>query len=234
MNMRKGGVFFAAVLIVALIAAFPLRLALGAVSSSGALFTARTAEGSIWNGRLRDVSIDGVSLGDFSAKLSPLKLLSGAAAIQLRTLSGEPAAATLVATFANYGADHVTTRLVLPGAFDPLPVESVDLKDVSIRFSKKGCSQADGQVRVVLAGVIGGIPLGQQLVGSPRCDGNIMMLSLVSQSAMERITLRIVADGQYSAKLLIRAQDGEMVAKLNAAGFRETPAGHFMEISGRL
>jgi general secretion pathway protein N len=233
MNMRKGWLFFTVVLVAALIATFPLRLALGAISGSGALFTARAAEGSIWNGRLRDVSIDGVSLGDFSAKLSPLKLLSGTAAIQLRALSGEPAAATLIATFASYGADNVTTRLVLPGAFDPLPVESVDLKDASVRFSRAGCASADGQVRVTLAGTLAGISLGQQLLGTPRCEGKILTLALVSQSAMERITLRIVPDGQYSAKLLIRASDAEMAGKLNAAGFRETSDGHFVEISGR-
>lgn len=233
MTMRKGWLFFTVVLVAALIATFPLRLALGAISGSGALFTARAAEGSIWNGKLRDVSIDGVSLGDFSAKLSPLKLLSGAAAIQLRALSGEPAAATLIATFANYGADNVTTRLVLPGAFDPLPVESVDLKDASVRFSSAGCASADGQVRVTLAGTLAGISLGQQLLGTPRCEGKVLTLALVSQSAMERITLRIVPDGQYSAKLLIRASDADMAGKLNAAGFRETSEGHFVEISGR-
>lgn len=233
MNMRKGWLFFTVVLIITLIAAFPLRLALGALGGTGALFTARAAEGSIWNGKLRDVSIDGVSLGDFSAKLSPLKLLSGAAAIQLRALSGEPAAAMLIATFANYGADHVTARLVLPGAFDPLPVESINLEGASVRFSRNGCASAGGQVRVTLAGTLAGISLGQKLLGTPRCDGKILSLALVSQSAMERITLRIVPDGQYSAKLLIRANDADMAGKLNAAGFRETSEGHFVEISGR-
>lgn len=233
MSMRKGWLFFTVVLIIALIAAFPLRLALGTLGGTGTLFTARAAEGSIWNGKLRDVSIDGVSLGDFSAKLSPIKLLSGAAAIQLRALSGEPAAATLIATFGNYGADNITTRLVLPGAFDPLPVESINLEDASVRFSKSGCAAAGGQVRVTLAGTLAGISLGQQLLGTPRCDGKILTLALVSQSAMERITLRIVPDGQYSAKLLIRASDADMAGKLNAVGFRETSEGHFVEISGR-
>jgi general secretion pathway protein N len=231
--MRRGGLFFAGALIIMLVAIFPLRLALGAIGGTGTLFTARAAEGSIWDGTLRDVSIDGVSLGDFSAKLSPLKLFSGAATIQLRGLSGEPAAAQLIATFGNYGADNVTTRLVLPGAFDPLPVESVDLKDASVRFSNQGCASAGGQVRVTLAGTLAGIDLGQQLLGTPRCDGKILTLALVSQSAMERITLRIVPDGQYSAKLLIRASDTQMAGKLNAAGFRETSEGHFVEISGR-
>jgi general secretion pathway protein N len=231
--MRRGGLLFAGVLIIALIAGFPLRLALGTLSSTGALFTARAAEGSIWNGTLRDISIDGVTLGDFSAKLSPLKLLSGAAAIQLRALSGEPAAATLVATSATFGAESVTTRLVLPGAFDPLPVESIDLKEASVRFSHNGCAFADGQVRVTLAGTLAGISHGQQLFGIPRCDGNILTLALVSQSAMERITLRIVPDGQYTAKFLIRVSDDQMAGRLNAAGFRETSEGHFLEISGR-
>jgi general secretion pathway protein N len=229
----KTGLFFSVALVIALVVGFPLRFAVGMIGGTGTLFTAREAEGTIWNGLLRDVSIDGVSLGDFSAKLSPLRLFSGTAAIQLRGLSAEAATATLVGTVGRYGADDVTMKLILPGAFDPLPVESVDLKDANIQFSSKGCSQADGQVRVVLAGAIAGIPLGQQLVGAPRCEGDILTLGLVSQSAMERITLRIVPDGQYSAKLIIRAGDNEMAAKLNAAGFRETPAGHFIEISGR-
>jgi general secretion pathway protein N len=86
---------------------------------------------------------------------------------------------------------------------------------------------------VTLAGTLAGISLGQQLLGIPRCDGNILTLALVSQSAMERITLRIVPDGQYTAKFLIRASDDQMAGRLNAAGFRETSEGHFLEISGR-
>lgn len=231
--MRRQAFFFAGAIIAALIAFFPLRLALGVISSSGSLFTARGAEGSIWNGVIRDVSFDGVSLGDFAARALPMKLLTGTAAIELRALTGEPANATLVATLGNFGAERVTTRLVLPGAFDPLPVENIDLKDVSVRFSKEGCVSADGQVRVTLVGTLAGIRLGQQLLGNPRCDGKLLTLALVSQSAMERITLRIVPDGQYSTRLLIRASDTEMATKLNAAGLRETSEGHFIEISGR-
>lgn len=231
--MQRGGLFFAGALAIALITAVPLRFAIGAMGGSGTLFTARGAEGSIWNGTVRDVSIDGVSLGDFSAKLMPLKLLSGTAAVALRGLTGEAASGTLIATFSDYGAEAVTIRLVLPGAFDPLPVEAIDLRQASVRFSQNGCVSADGQVRVTLAGTVGGISLGQQLVGNPRCDGKILSLSLVSQSAMERITLRITPDGQYSSRLLIRSGDAPMAAKLNAAGFRETSEGHFIEISGR-
>lgn len=221
-----------ALMVALLILLLPLRVAIGMVGA-GTLFTARSAEGTVWRGTLRDVSIDGVSLGDFTARLSPLKLFTGRAAIALQSLTDRTTKASLVASFGSVGAEDVSARLLLPGAFDPLPVESIDVKEARVRFSKQGCMEADGQVRVTLTGTLSGVSLGQQLLGNLRCDGNILSLGLASQSAMERATIRISPDGQYSAKLTIRAADADAAAKLNAAGLRETAAGHLLEIAGR-
>lgn len=231
--MRRAILLFAITLCTALIALLPLRLAVAAMGASGPLFTARAAEGTIWNGILRDISIDGVSLGDFSARLSPLALFTGKAAIDLRTLSGAQTAGTLVATFGNFGVDHVTAKLALPGAFAPLPVETIDLRDASVRFAGNRCVSADGQVRVQLSGQIGGFAMGQEMIGTPRCEGDVLSLALTSGSAMERISMRLVPDGQYTAKVIIKAADTDAVTKLASAGFRDTAAGHVMEISGR-
>lgn len=231
--MRRAIFLFVVALLTALIALFPLRLAIAAMGASGPLFTARAAEGTIWNGVLRDISIDGVSLGDFSAKLSPLALFTGKAAIDLRYLAGPQTRGTLVATFADFGVDHVTAKLALPEAFAPLPVETVDLRDASVRFADNRCASADGQIRVQLSGQIGGFAMGQEMIGSPRCEGDVLSLALASGSAMERITMRVVPDGQYTAKVIIKVADTDAATKLTNAGFRETAAGHVMEISGR-
>lgn len=231
--MRRAILLFIGALILALIALFPLRLAVAAMGASGPLFTARSAEGVIWDGVLRDIAIDGVSLGDFSARLSPLALFTGKAAIDLRYLGSAQTGGTLVATFTEFGVDDVTAKLALPGAFAPLPVETIDLRDASVRFAGNRCASADGQVRVQLSGKIGGYAMGQEMIGSPRCDGDVLSLALASGSAMERITMRIVPDGQYTAKVIIKAADTDAGTKLSGAGFRETAAGHVMEISGR-
>lgn len=231
--MRRAVILFVVALVSALIALFPLRLAIAAMGASGPLFTARAAQGTIWNGVLRDISIDGVSLGDFSARLSPLALFTGKAAIDLRYLADPQTGGTLVATFAEFGVDKVSVKLALPGAFAPLPVETIDLRDASVRFAGNRCASADGQVRVQLSGQIGGYAMGQEMIGSPRCDGDVLSLALASGSAMERITMRVVPDGQYTAKVIIKAADTDAATKLSSAGFRETAAGHVMEISGR-
>lgn len=211
----------------------PMRAAL-ALIGGGDLFAVRAAEGTIWRGILRDVSFDGVGLGDFSAALHPASLFAGRAAIKLTSETGEPMKATLLASLSDYGASEVTARLVLPGAFDPLPIDMVELRDSSVRFSSDGCVSANGQVRVTLTGNFAGLPLGQELLGNLRCDGKILSVALIGQSAMERITLRIAPDGQYSATMAIKASDATMAAQLNAAGLRETAAGHIVELSGRL
>lgn len=232
MNRRLIGCFSLAMIIFCF-GMLPMRFIVGSIGG-GQLFAIRSVEGTIWQGRLNDLSIDGVTLGDYSASLNPLSLLTGAAKVKLVSITGEPARATLVATPRLYGVDNANLRLVLPGAFDPLPIDNVELNDASVRFSTRGCESAQGMVRISLVGNLAGVPLGQQLLGSPRCDGNILSIALVSQSAMERITLRIAPDGQYNAILVIRASDTAMASKLNAAGFRETAAGHIAEISGRL
>lgn len=232
MRRRVIGLFCVGVVVFGLLL-LPLRFVVGLIGG-GQFFAIRSVEGTIWHGRLNDLSIDGVTLGDFSAAVRPLSLLSGAAKVRLGSITGEPASATLVASPRHYGAEAVNLRLVLPGAFDPLPIDAIELKEASVLFSSQGCESAQGTVRVMLAGNLGGITLGQQLLGTPRCDGNILSIAMVSQSAMERITLRIAPDGQYNATLAIRASDAAMAAKLNAAGLRETASGHIVDISGRL
>jgi general secretion pathway protein N len=231
--MLRAGFLFVLSLLMALIIFFPLSLAIGMMGASSSLLTARAAEGTIWDGILREISIDGVSLGDFSAELSPFALFTGKAAIDLHYLADPGTRGTLVGTFANFGVDHATAKLALPGAFDPLPVQAVELRDTSVRFSGNRCASAEGQVRVTLSGTIAGFPMGQDMVGNPRCDGDVLSIALASASAMERVTMRVVPDGQYTAKVMIKAADQAAATKLAAAGFQETAAGHVMEISGR-
>ncbi len=234
MNRRHAGLVFTALFLCCLTAFFPLRLALVLAGPSGLLFTARSAEGSVWNGVLHDLSFDTVSLGDFSAKLSFWRLFTGEAAIALRSHDDPAMRGTLRASYDGFGAKDVRAGLSLPGAFDPIPVETVELTGVHAFFANQKCVSGGGQVRVTLARDVAGIPPGLPLVGSLRCDGDMLALSLTSDAGAERVMLRVAANGYYSVKLIVRAQGPGMASGLSIAGFRETAVGYVLSHAGRL
>ena len=219
-------------LLLALIAFFPLGLALQIAGLDGRLFAARSVEGSVWNGTLRDVSIDGVPLGDFASSLSPIRLLTGVAAIRLQGAQGGPTAVA-TSSLSALGVEALSASFANRSAFAPLPVERVELKNAAASFRNGQCVSASGLVRVQLASELAGVPLGQTLTGTPRCDGPILSVPLVSQSQMERVLLRLSPDGQYEAKLLMKAQDAATAVKLTAMGLPETQQGHVMTLAGR-
>ena len=237
MIRSRTGLLVLAVFLLALIATFPLRLAVGLAAPTGSLFVARSAEGSVWNGMLRDVSFDTVSVGDFSARLSIWPLFAGKFAIKLQNLSDPAMRGTMLATeglvtAGAFGVSDLRATIALPGAFDPLPVESLELTDANVLFSGAKCSAASGRAQITLAKTVPGINPGQILSGTLRCDGQTLGLHLSSAADTERLVLRIAADGHYSAKFTVRAQDQALAAGLLASGFRESPAGYVQDLSG--
>ncbi len=226
---KRSALLFALVLAAALIVTFPLRVAIGWM---GPMLSARSATGSIWHGMLQDVSFGGISLGDFQVRLSPRRMVSGMSALQFEGVEDSARRGTIFARLGGYGADNINARIALPGMFAPLPIDVVELHTVSAAFDSKACNSANGRVSIALSGGFAGVSLGDTLSGQLRCDRGILTLPLISPSAMERITLRIAPDGSYSAQLLIRTADADTATKLNAAGFRETAAGHLLEVSG--
>jgi general secretion pathway protein N len=89
-------------------------------------------------------------------------------------------------------------------------------------------------VRATFAGDVGGLSLAQGLSGVARCESGLLLLPLVSQSAMERLNLRIAGDGSYKAELIVRSTDPVLAAKLAASGFASTQAGYVLRLSGTL
>ncbi len=221
-------------LLFALAALFPLRLALAIGGLGSFPVTARAVEGTIWNGKLRGLAIDGIAVGDFGMSLLPLQLFKGKLAFSLTSLGGDGAQGIISATSGGFGVDGLKAALAIPGAFDPLPIDNIELSGVSVTFEDGKCVSASGPVRVALAPTLGTVPLGQQLLGTLRCDGPAVLLPLASQSTMERARLRIAGDGQYVTQLSIKPANAQDAATLAAIGFRETPGGYVFELSGRL
>ena len=72
---RRWIVLAAALALLAVIALFPLRLALGLSDLESIGFTARQVEGSIWSGRIGELHMRSQPLGTLDVALDPLGLL---------------------------------------------------------------------------------------------------------------------------------------------------------------
>jgi len=227
------GLFFLCAFLFALVALLPLRLALGWLALDAAGFSARQAEGSIWLGVLREARVGAAPIGDLRSRLDPLPLLAGRARVGFDRLQGGDAASPLEGSVSvsrhSLGADDVTASLPLGTAFAPLPIASVDLTDVSVRFRDGLCDHADGLVKAQVSGDVGGISLPGGLTGNARCEGGALMLPLASPGGAEMLSLAIQEGGRYRAELLVRPGDAAARTRLLSSGF--APAGDRLRLA---
>jgi hypothetical protein len=97
MTARNATLVFIAMLTLALIATFPLRLALALTEAP---LSAANVTGSVWNGHVQSAEIAGLSFQDASLALRPSALLTGSARFAIAseaTLPGLPFPVQVVA-----------------------------------------------------------------------------------------------------------------------------------------
>lgn len=228
---------FGAMLVAALLLFLPLRLVLGIAGLGDAGLTARSAEGSVWAGRLRGARFGDVALGDLDAHLSPWPLVLGHARIELDTPADTPALAlhgAVGVSRSGVRADDLTATIAPGRLFAPLPVTALALDAVSVRFEDDACVAAEGRVRATLAGDFSGIALPQSLSGAIRCEGRALLIPLAGQAGAERVDLRVEADGRYRATVALQPADAAALARLAALGFVEGAGGYALSVEGRL
>lgn len=226
---RAEWIAFAAVLLLALVALFPLALALRMLGSDA--ISARAARGSVWGGRLEDAAVGPFRLGTVATRLQLAPLLTGRARVDLAGRAGSGGIST---SPARSGADDVTAILEPAEPVAGLPIDRVAFEDFSFAFSRERCVRGEGRVRITFAGPVGGLSLGQGLGGVARCEGAELVLPLVGQSGMEALTLRVTGDGRYRGRLTVRAVDSALAQGLAAAGFRPAGEGVARAFAGRL
>lgn len=223
MSRGRIAIIFVALLLAALVLTLPLALVL-----PDRALSARAATGTIWSGRLNEAHVGRVVLGDLDVGVRPLALLTGS--VRTRVLgafgNGE--------IVGGRGIANMTARLPVATLFAPVPLTDLEFDNVSTVFERGRCEQAAGRVRATFAGDIGGLSLAQGLSGIARCEGGLLLLPMVSQSAMERMNLRIAGNGSYTAELIVRSTDPTLAAKLAASGFASTQAGYVLRLSGTL
>ena len=228
-------VFLFCAFLLALVIFLPMRMALGWLGLEQKGVSARQVSGSIWSGRLTEARVGDAAVGDLNAGLSPVQLFVARARLNIATAGSAPGRMTgaIGVTRNSFGLDDMTGALPVAAAFAPLPMETLDLSDVTLRFVDGQCVNANGQVRAMLSGEIAGLNLAQGLSGNARCDGGALLLPLQSQSGMEKLALKMFEDGRYTLDFTVRPADPAMGGKLAASGFQQTQQGYSFSLKGR-
>ncbi|MVZ96124.1 type II secretion system protein N [Sphingorhabdus sp. IMCC26285] len=231
MTRRRIIIVWVMLFLVAALIFMPLRLIIG-----GQGVSARKVEGIIWDGSIRDLRVGQLRVGDVNARLHALPLLLGRAKVSL-SRGDAPFAPGIYGSFTRgfggLSVDVLKASLPVNAIFAPLPAETLEVQDFSVRFAGDRCVEASGTVRLSLGNMIPGLDLSNGLLGKPRCDRGQLLLVLTSQSAMEHFNIRLSADGDYTATVFLEGEREDQKAVLYMAGFRTVANGYQMVRKGR-
>jgi general secretion pathway protein N len=232
MRRRRWAVVLAAAFALALVALLPMRLALDTFGFASRGLSAREATGSLWLGALQEAQVGPVPLGDLRARLNFWPLFLGRARLSLAGADEGRFKGAVTVTRHSFGFDDVSARLRVGALLSPLAISTIDFDDVSAGFASGRCTRGEGRVRAAVAGELAGLRLASGLGGEVRCAGEALLLPLASRSGMERLDIRLLPDGRYQVRLLVRTADEAVRGRLLAAGFRATPQGSVMQVDG--
>lgn len=233
-STRRGWLLLLGCALAALGAFLPLRLALALAGAGESGLSARSAGGTIWSGRLVEARLGSIDLGTLDVGLHPLPLLLGRARIGFTRFDSPaaPFSGTAETGLGGWAIRDVSGAFI-GGDFGDLPVERIIAERVSISFSSDRCIAASGRVRVILGTQIAGLALRNGLSGTARCDGGALLLPLVGDSGIERLTIRVTGDGRYSGQLGVNSADPLVAAALTAVGFGQRGGGYLRRFEGR-
>lgn len=233
MRLRTGRtVLFLGLLLFALVALIPMRLAVGWFGGSG--LSAREASGSIWFGALKEAQFGPVALGDVDARLNVLPLFIGRARLSLSREGPDGSFEGAVSVSRHSFAVEDLTGQVRAGAmFAPAPIGTLAFDDLSASFENGLCASAEGRVRATAAGSIAGVPLAGVLAGDARCAEGALLLPLASEAGLGQVNLSVRGNGGYAIELVIRQVDPALAPALAQAGFQPGPGGYVRRIEGQ-
>lgn len=227
----------AALFAAALIVSFPLRLALGWGGADARGLTAREVGGTVWNGWIAQARLGSLPLGDVRAGLRPLPLLLGRREIALARpgATAAPAFAAIVS-----GGDgwvslrQVEGQVALADGLGGLPASALGFRDFRLAIGDGRCRDAGGQVSLLLAPVSDLMPGAIALSGTARCDKGALYVPMSGPSGMERLFLRLQADGRWHVDLVLAGLPVEIAGPLLDLGFSARPRGIGISARGRL
>lgn len=224
-----GGIF-----LLALLALFPLRVALAMSDLERVGFTARQVAGTIWYGRIGDLQLRAQPLGTFEVQLNPFALLVGRVSMQFNRMDDpQGVLAGRLVSGGRQGVEKVSGRIDVSQMFAPLPLQALEMQEVTLLFRNGVCVEGSGRIAPVIAAPIPGLAAGQ-LTGTLRCERERARITMASASGAERIEFYVNAAGGYRGWISIRNAPPDTAAALSLLGFRSGSEGLTLSVDGRL
>lgn len=223
------------ILLLASVALFPLRVALGMSDMERMGFTARQIAGTIWYGRIGELHLRSQSLGTFEGELDPTALLLGNVSMRINRMDSPDGVLTgqLIAGFRR-GLKDADGRVTVGAMFAPLPIETLELKGATLLFRDGRCVEAGGSVTPLIALPAPGLNLGLNFTGRLECNGDRVRVRSLSASGKEVFEFQANAGGSYRARISIRDATPEVGAALTLFGFKQSGQGLTLSTRGRL
>lgn len=223
---------FALFSLLAVIALMPLGTAAGAIGVS-----ARSSQGTIMSGALRDAAVGRVRMGDVNARLRLTSLLMGRLSFALARGDSPHAPGVSGAVgrgFGGFTADGLSMTLDGSSLIQELAGAELRFETFSFAFSGNKCATASGVIRLAFEESALGQLIKGGMIGNAECSNGDLFVPLVSQSTMERAFVRIKGDGKYQLTLIISEPAAEVGEALGAAGFKPIAGGYRLVRSGKL
>ena len=228
----------AAIFVIALIVAFPLRLALSLSDPGGRGITAREVAGSIWDGAIGDLRVGALPLGDVAANLRPLPLLIGRREVHVErfaTAGSEPDFSANAAGGEGWlSLRDVQGQVPIGDAFGSIPATALGFDDFHAELNNGRCIGAGGQVSLILSPFSELMPGPVALSGTARCSKGALYVPMKGPTGLENLFLRLEPDGRWRADLVLGGLPVEVTAPLLEAGFTARPGGIGISASGKL
>jgi general secretion pathway protein N len=228
---KRGRLALAGLTVIGLVAFLPLRLIMGLAAPDNV--TARSVEGSMWDGRIGDLRVGPLPLGTLDAGVAPLGLLLGRAEFDLRRDGAAPFAAMAAASGDNVQLSGVNGMIALPDGLGGLPVTSLNFAGFAVRMADGKCKAASGTLGMLLASSGPLLPDAVSLSGTARCEGGTLVVPMRGAGGMERMTLKIAASGRWQADLVLTGLPPEASGPLLQGGFTARPDGIGIGTSGQ-
>ena len=221
--------------LLAIIALFPLRLALGLSDMESIGFTARQVQGTIWSGRISELHLRSQPLGAVDVALDPFALVVGNLSMGFNRLDNPegPLEGRLVTGFTR-GLVDTSGRIAVADMFAPLPVAALEIDKVTVKFRDGRCDQASGQVRPIIAAPIPGVTFDSGLAGVVECDGQRARVRMATPSGAEQLEFYVQDSGAYRGWMSVRNSRPDVAGALSILGFRPSPQGMTLTVDGRL
>ncbi|GGY52757.1 type II secretion system protein N [Parvularcula lutaonensis] len=219
------------------------RLPMGLVVENARLpLSYESVTGTLWNGEIRGLTVDGQRIGDARIALRFLPLLTGKAEANVTVAgpglngSGNVRAMSSLFVLSDAEGTMELSRFGLVDVFGQTLRGDLEADIERVAFGKDGCREAELFVRTDAVtqslGVFarGGLPL----EGQGRCDGPDLLIPMQgsNEDASVVAELRLQPNGRYRSKLSVTPARRELGRFLERAGFRREGDAYVAERSG--